>query len=66
MASPRDWLGLPKANAGIFLSQARVLDTAGVAVRAALPIPEDDVFDGGSEWVFLNPAEQLEENWIIP
>ncbi len=66
MANARDWLGLPKANAGIYLTRAQVLDTAGVTTRAALPIPADGVLGGGPEWLFPDPASQLQEIWTIP
>jgi hypothetical protein len=66
MANARDWLGLPKANAGIYVTRARVVDTAGVSTRAALPIPADGVLGGGPEWLFPEPVSQLEEIWTIP
>lgn len=66
MSNPRDYLGLPKANSGQMLTRARVLNTDGVATRDALPIPEDGVTGGGPEWLFPDPAGQLEVHWTIP
>jgi len=66
MSNARDLLGLPKGNAGIYLTRARVLDTAGVTTRPALPIPADGVAGGGPEWLFPDPANQLDEIWTIP
>ena len=66
MANPRDTLGLPKADSGQLLTRARVLDMDCVTICDALPIPEDGVAGGGPEWLFPDPATQLEVHWTIP
>lgn len=64
MESPRNDLGLPKGNSGQMLSRARVLNMDGVTQRPALPLDGND--GGAAEWLFPDPASQLEIQWTIP
>lgn len=66
MANPRNESGLPKANAGQMLTRARVVNMEGVSTRDALPILEDGVEGGRSEWLLPDPESQLEVHWTIP
>jgi hypothetical protein len=64
MANPRNELGFPKGNSGQRLSRARGLNRDGVTERGAEPL---DGTDGGApEWLFPDPASQLEVHWTIP
>lgn len=64
MSNPRAELGLPKGNSGQMLTRARVTDMEGVMRRDALPL--DGNPGGAPEWLFPDPAAQLEVHWTIP
>jgi RHS repeat-associated protein len=64
MSNPRAELGLPKGNSGQMLTRARVTDMEGVMQRDALPL--DGNPGGAPEWLFPDPASQLEVHWTIP
>ena len=64
MANHRAQLGLPKGNSGQVLTRARVKDMGGVVQRDALPLEGNP--GGAPEWLFPDPAGQLEVHWTIP
>ena len=59
MDNPRAESGLPKGNAGQFLTKAAVQDTEGVITRSALPL--DGNPGNAEEWLFPDPESQLSE-----
>ncbi len=64
MADPRAQLGLPKENAGSFVTKAAVQNTEGVKFLRAEPL--DGNPGGAPEWRFPYPQIQLSEIWTIP
>lgn len=57
MSNPRDSLGLPNGNTATTLSTRQLVDTEGVARRAALPL--DGNQGGAPELLVPNPAGQI-------
>ena len=64
MADPRAQLGLPKENAGSFVTKAAVQNTERVDFISATPL--DGNPGGAPEWRFPYPQIQLSEIWTIP
>jgi RHS repeat-associated protein len=58
MSNPRDSLGLPNGNTATTLSTGQLVDTEGVARRAALPL--DGNRGGAPELLVPNPGAQIQ------